>query len=165
MLTEELVDAALFQKTSPNRVPFRLPLRDVHGLWVQRCRDLGVRDDEWPRTRLTLARSPSINTCGDGCGKSPRARSSCGKGKIRQRNSAGALCRALSTPPCAARLNGSFLTVTALTRCSCCSSTTAVSLNFSASGSWWSRTLAARRSWPTACVSAPSSRPMTSCCA
>jgi hypothetical protein len=48
MLTEELVDAALFQKTSPNRVPFRLPLRDVHGLWVQRCRDLGVRDDEWP---------------------------------------------------------------------------------------------------------------------
>jgi putative transposase len=38
---EELVDATLFQKTSPNRVPFRLPLRDVHGLWVQRCRDFG----------------------------------------------------------------------------------------------------------------------------
>jgi putative transposase len=45
---EELVDATLFQKTSPNRVPLRLPLRDVHGLWVQRCRDLGVSDDEWP---------------------------------------------------------------------------------------------------------------------
>ena len=58
---KQLVEDALFNRAQSDQVPLRIPLQDVHGLWLQRCRELGISEDEWPfntvyRGRVSLYR-------------------------------------------------------------------------------------------------------------
>jgi putative transposase len=45
---KQLVEDAFFSRATGDQVPLRIPIRDIHGIWLHRCRELGIGEHEWP---------------------------------------------------------------------------------------------------------------------